>query len=87
MRVFVDEYSIPDGIGVRFYPCCNLAPGHIAALSKLEAEPVLTIYDLGTGAGYVGLEIEDVTGFSIPYEVAYRRSGDIVACWADPQKL
>ncbi|HSQ26853.1 MAG TPA: UDP-glucose 4-epimerase, partial [Anaerolineales bacterium] len=67
-----------------------LADGHLKALSKLEQEPGLVTYNLGTGHGYSVLEVlaafEKACGKSIPYQVLARRPGDIPTSYADSGK-
>ncbi len=91
LRVFGSDYDTADGTGVRDYiHVVDLAVGHVLALRKLEQNPGVVTYNLGTGQGYSVLEI--VKAFSvaadkeIPYELVERRPGDIAACYADPAK-
>lgn len=91
LRVFGSDYDTADGTGVRDYiHVVDLAVGHVLALKKLEQNPGVVTYNLGTGQGYSVLEI--VKAFSvaadkeIPYELVDRRPGDIAACYADPAK-
>ena len=91
LRVFGDDYPTPDGTGVRDYiHVVDLADGHLKALSKLEQEPGLVTYNLGTGHGYSVLEVlaafEKACGKSIPYQVLARRPGDIPTSYADSGK-
>ena len=91
LRVFGNDYNTPDGTGVRDYiHVMDLADGHLAALKKLEENPGLVVYNLGTGIGYSVLEMVNtfskVVGKPIPYEITARRPGDIAACYADPSK-
>jgi UDP-glucose 4-epimerase len=91
LSVFGNDYSTPDGTGVRDYiHVTDLAKGHIAALSKLDKTPGLVIYNLGTGQGYSVLDLvnafKEITGKTIPYKIVQRRAGDIAACYADPAK-
>jgi len=89
LRVFGNDYETEDGTGVRDYiHVVDLAKGHVAALKKLEENPGIVTYNLGTGNGYSVLQIvkafSDAAGKEIPYEVVDRRPGDIAACFADP---
>ncbi len=91
LSVFGGDYATKDGTGVRDYiHVCDLADGHVAALKGFEEEGGLTIYNLGTGIGYSVLDIVDAferaNGLIIPYEIVDRRSGDIDACYANPDK-
>ena len=97
LNVFGNDYPTPDGTGVRDYiHVVDLARGHVAALDYLAAldtnrandlQGLLTV-NLGTGKGYSVLDMvrafETASDRSVPYRFAPRRSGDIAACWADP---
>jgi UDP-glucose 4-epimerase len=89
LRVFGNDYSTPDGTGVRDYiHVVDLARGHLAALGKLQEAPGVVVYNLGTGRGYSVLEMvaafEKASGRPVPFEIAERRPGDIATCYADP---
>lgn len=91
VHVFGNDYDTPDGTGVRDYiHVVDLARGHVAALKKLEEDPGLEIYNLGTGIGYSVLEVisayEKACGVHIPYVIDKRRAGDIAVCYCDPGK-
>lgn len=91
LSVFGDDYDTDDGTGVRDYiHVKDLALGHILALKKLQDNPRTVIYNLGTGIGYSVLDMvksfEKVSGKTIKYKIAPRRSGDIAKCFADPTK-
>lgn len=91
LSVFGDDYDTPDGTGVRDYiHVVDLAKGHLAALRKLQENPGLVIYNLGTGQGYSVLDLiksfEKVNNIEIPYKITDRRPGDIDMCYADPTK-
>lgn len=91
LRVFGNDYSTPDGTGVRDYiHVVDLARGHVAALRYLEDRPGVMTCNLGTGRGYSVLEMvaafEAASGRPIPYEIVPRRAGDIAACYADPTR-
>lgn len=91
LQVFGDDYPTPDGTGVRDYiHVMDLALGHVRMLEKLEKNPGLKVYNLGTGRGYSVLELiqtfEEVSGKHLHYEIAPRRAGDVAACYADPSK-
>lgn len=88
LGVFGDDYDTPDGTGVRDYiHVVDLANGHVKAVKKLEENPGLKIYNLGTGKGYSVLDIvhnfEAATGVKIPYVIKPRRPGDIATCYSD----
>ena len=89
--VFGNDYNTPDGTGVRDYiHVVDLAIGHVKALKKLEEEPKVRTYNLGTGQGYSVLEVikafSKACGKDIPYVLKPRRAGDIATCYADPAK-
>ena len=85
VHVFGNDYNTPDGTGVRDYiHVVDLAKGHIKALEKLEQNPGLVTYNLGTGVGYSVLDIihnfEKACGKELPYVIDPRRPGDIDIC-------
>ena len=89
LSVFGDDYSTPDGTGIRDYiHITDLALGHLKALKKLNSNPGVVTYNLGTGRGYSVLEIvtafEKAAGKRIPYRITGRRPGDIALCYGDP---
>ena len=91
LSVFGDDYNTPDGTGVRDYiHVVDLANGHLKALAKLETNPGLVIYNLGTGKGYSVLDMvkafSKACGKDIPYVIAPRRPGDVAMCYADATK-
>jgi len=89
LSIFGNDYATRDGTGVRDYiHVLDLAMGHIKALLKLNENPGLVTYNLGTGKGYSVLEMiesfQRACGFKIPYQLVARRAGDIAECYADP---
>jgi UDP-glucose 4-epimerase len=91
LKVFGNDYSTPDGTGVRDYiHVVDLALGHLRALKKVMATTSVDAYNLGTGRGYSVLEtiaaFENVSGKQIPFTIVERRPGDVGACYADPSK-
>ncbi|MFO7896032.1 MAG: UDP-glucose 4-epimerase GalE [Candidatus Cloacimonadales bacterium] len=91
LSVFGADYPTPDGTGVRDYiHVVDLANGHLKALEKLEQQPGVVTYNLGTGRGFSVLEMikafEKASGKQIKYRITSRRSGDIATCYADPSK-
>lgn len=89
LNVFGSDYPTVDGTGVRDYiHVVDLADGHLCALRKLEENPGLCVYNLGTGRGYSVLEVvkafAQASGREIPYRIVARRAGDIASCYADP---
>lgn len=92
LSVFGDDYTTPDGTGVRDYiHVVDLAKGHVHALNFLRQQAVgCYTHNLGTGQGYSVLEIinafEAASGKPVPYAIEPRRAGDVAQCYADPQK-
>jgi UDP-glucose 4-epimerase len=91
LKVFGNDYPTKDGTGVRDYiHVVDLVKGHLKALEKLNTNPGVVTYNLGTGQGYSVLEVVDAfkkaSGKEIPYEIVDRRPGDIAQCFADPKK-
>ena len=91
LSVFGDDYDTKDGTGVRDYiHVVDLAKGHVASIKKLEENPGLLTYNLGTGEGYSVLDLvkafEKVNNIKIPYKIIDRRPGDIDMCYADTTK-
>lgn len=89
LSVFGNDYSTPDGTGVRDYiHVVDLARGHVKALQKLLAGSQCLTVNLGTGRGYSVLEMvkafEKASGKPVAYQVVARRPGDIAQCYADP---
>lgn len=90
LTVFGNDYPTRDGTGVRDYiHVMDLAEGHVAALKVLVSQGGVVTANLGTGRGYSVLEIvhafAEASGKSIPYIFSPRRSGDVAACYADPE--
>ena len=87
--VFGNDYDTPDGTGVRDYiHVVDLALGHVKALKKMaSSEPLVRIYNLGTGQGFSVLQMIEAfskaCGKTIPYSIKPRRPGDIAECYAD----
>ena len=91
LGVFGNDYDTPDGTGVRDYiHVCDLASGHVAALSAINKKCGLAIYNLGTGHGYSVLDVVNafmkVNGVNVPYVIKPRRPGDIATCYCNPEK-
>lgn len=91
LQVFGNDYPTPDGTGVRdFIHVVDLAAGHIHALDKLDENPGIVTYNLGTGKGYSVLEMisafENACGKRIPFRIVDRRPGDVASSYADPAK-
>jgi UDP-glucose 4-epimerase len=91
LRVFGDDYPTPDGTCIRDYIHVeDLAEGHLKALEALDRIAGCDAVNLGTGRGYSVLEMirafEVASGRTVKHEIAPRRAGDVVACYADPSK-
>ena len=91
LSVFGDDYSTPDGTGVRDYiHVMDLAEGHLAAMHYLARKTGYRIWNLGTGQGHSVLEVirglEKVTGKQLPWRTEERRPGDTARCFADPAR-
>ena len=91
IHVFGNDYPTPDGTGIRDYiHVVDLAKGHVSALRKLEKDPGLHIYNLGTGHGYSVLEViaafEKACGKPLKKVFDPRRPGDIACCYCDPAR-
>ena len=91
LSVYGNDYPTHDGTGVRDYiHVLDLAAGHVKALQKLEENPGLVVYNLGTGNGYSVLDLvkafSKASGKEIPYKIVGRRAGDVAMCYADSSK-
>lgn len=81
LTVFGNDYPTQDGTCVRDYVHVDdLAQAHHLALDYLDDHPGAHAFNLGNGHGFSVKEVisaaEQVTGISIPYEIAKRRAGD-----------
>ena len=91
LNVFGNDYPTHDGTGVRDYiHVVDLSIGHVRAIEKLQKADGVHAWNLGVGKGYSVLEMvaafEKASEKSVPYQIAPRRSGDIAACYANPDK-
>jgi len=91
LYVFGNDYPTPDGTCIRDYiHVVDLAQGHLKALEKLNTNPGVVTYNLGTGRGYSVLEVlaafEKACGKKIPSKISKRRPGDAAISYADPSK-
>ena len=91
LSVFGDDYDTHDGTGVRDYiHVVDLAIGHLKALEKLQKNPGVVTYNLGTGQGYSVLDVvkafAKASGQDVPYKITDRRPGDAAKVYADPSK-
>ena len=91
INVFGTDYETPDGTCIRDYlHVVDLAIGHEKAIVKLNEEPGLVIYNLGTGKGCSVLEVinsfEAACGKELPKVMAPRRAGDLPEYFSVPTK-
>jgi UDP-glucose 4-epimerase len=97
LNVYGNDYSTPDGTGVRDYiHVQDLANAHVAALQALlgkHEKDHKTKYEsftvnLGTAQGFSVLDVvkafEQASGRKVPYQIAPRRPGDVAQCYANP---
>ncbi len=90
IKVFGSDWETPDGTCVRDYiHVWDLASAHLKALEALEEKS--RIYNLGNGQGFSVLEVieaaREITGHSIPAEMAPRRDGDVAKLVADSASI
>lgn len=90
LKVFGDDYATDDGTCIRDYThVVDLAQGHVAALKKIHVKG-FAAYNIGTGKGHTVLQMVKAfgkaCGFEIPYQIAPRRDGDVVALVANTDK-
>lgn len=91
MIVHGADYPTRDGSCIRDYVhVCDIAHAHILALQYLmekKNESNCSVFNLGTGNGVSVLEaikaFEKVSGQKLNYEIGPRRSGDIMAIYAN----
>ncbi len=94
MQVFGTDYDTKDGSCVRDYiHVCDIAHAHTLALNYLinkKNTNSCEIFNLGTGDGYTVLEVieafEKVSGLKLNYQIGPRRSGDVIAIYANNNK-
>ncbi len=94
LTVFGNDYPTRDGSCIRDYiHVTDIADAHIKAVDFLlagKAEEAVNIYNLGTGNGVSVLEaihsFEKVAATKLPYVMGARRSGDVIAVYADNSK-
>ncbi len=91
MHVWGSDYDTRDGSCLRDYiHVCDIARAHTLALEYLitgKNKTKCDIFNLGSGNGVTVLEaiktFEAVSGVSLNYEMGPRRSGDVVAIYAN----
>ena len=91
LAVFGNDYPTEDGTCIRDYiHVMDLAEAHVVAVERLlnnNNKSDYEVFNLGTGKGNSVLEViqtfEKVTDQKLPYRIAERRPGDVVAAYAD----
>ena len=94
MRVFGNDYPTKDGSCIRdFIHVSDIANAHTLALDFLinkKNKSNCEIFNLGSGNGFSVLELiqcfEKITQIKLNYSIADRRSGDVVAIFANNEK-
>ena len=94
LSVFGDDYPTEDGSCIRDYiHVMDLAEAHVVALQRLiegKNQAAYEIFNVGTGKGASVFEVikafESVSNQPLNYKVTGRRSGDVVAVYADTKK-
>lgn len=94
MLVHGNDYPTRDGSCLRDYiHVSDIAHAHTLALNYLIEKKnscKTEIFNLGTGDGYTVLEVikafEKVSGVTLNYQIGPRRSGDVVAIYANNNK-
>lgn len=94
LAVFGNDYPTEDGTCIRDYiHVMDLAEAHVVALERLmnkKNKANYEVFNLGTGKGNSVLEVietfENVTSQKLPYRIAGRRAGDVIAAYADTHK-
>lgn len=94
LTVFGNDYPTPDGTNIRDYiHVVDLAEAHVVALERIRlnnTSEAYEVFNLGTGRGSSVLEViqsfERVSGQKLTYEIGDRRTGDVIAAYADTTK-
>ena len=81
LKIFGNDWPTPDGTCVRDYVHVDdLAQAHLLALNYMAHHPGAHAFNLGNGDGHSVMQairsVEALTGRSVPFEFAPRRSGD-----------
>jgi UDP-glucose 4-epimerase len=90
--LFGSDYNTQDGTCIRDYiHVLDLVEAHILALQKLQKDPGVYQYNVGTGMGFSNKEVismvEKVSGKTVIVENASRRPGDADQLIADVSKI
>ena len=68
----------------------DLANEYLKELDKSDSLPNLVTYNLGTGNGYIVLDMVNAfskaSGREVTYKIVDRRPGDVAMCYANPKK-
>ncbi len=94
LSVWGDDYPTEDGTCIRDYiHVMDLAKAHVVALERLmenKSDSNYDVFNLGTGKGNSVLEViktfQKASGKKLPYKIASRREGDVIAAYADTHK-
>lgn len=93
LNVFGGDYDTPDGTCIRDYiHVVDLAIAHVKAIEYLQNpnNKGLEAINIGTGKGCSVLEViktfEETTGLKVNYKITERRTGDVKAIYASPEK-
>ena len=91
LSVFGNDYSTPDGTGIRDYlHVMDLAEAHLKAVDVAAARTGCEVFNLGTGLGYSVLDVvkafEEASGCAVALDIVGRRAGDVAELTADPHK-
>lgn len=94
MTVHGNDYKTRDGSCIRdFIHVCDLAHAHTLALNYLIEERNYSsceVFNLGSGNGFTVLEailaFEKVSGTKLNYKIGPRRTGDVIAIYANNDK-
>lgn len=94
LSVWGNDYDTEDGTCIRDYiHVMDLAEVHVIALEKLfekDYGQAYEVFNVGTGHGNSVLDVvktfEKVNNLKLPYKIADRRPGDVVAAYADTTK-
>jgi len=91
MQVWGTDYPTKDGSCIRDYiHVCDIAHAHTLALNYLvenKNSVPCAVFNLGSGKGFSVLEVihefEKVSGLRLNYQKGPRRSGDVIAIYAN----
>ncbi len=91
LSIFGNDYPTADGSCLRDYiDIVDLAKAHLAAINRMveqKSDQNYEVFNVGTGNPVSVFELvntfERVNNLKLNYKVAPRRSGDVVAVWAD----